>query len=404
MEKSLLRVALALLIIGSATPSFAQKTETGEAQALAALKMLPDDFMWRNSEYRADSYIRAAVALQKLGKEGAIKVLKAFLKKNPASTGAMPLCRMLFMAKPGKEFRGAYIGGVSLVGKRRQGAPPLGEIVEIVDGVPFLVIRGLLLAGRPEFGAEYLDYCIASCDWNTVRFQPVSREQKRKALAKFIGSAAWERPLEDEGKAFLESQIKDSEEDAQNTERKNLFNTLPQFKAGRDYYDYNVEPYLQMAISLQKMDEKRRREFLLQLAEDRLYNQTPVILCRMLFTAKPGQAFRLPNIGAARLIGCKQNGEGALAERRVKAWKSAPIEIVDGVPLLIANAWSDVKEPETAYNYLVYCLSSCDWSTTRYQPVSAEAKRRAVEKLMRSPKWERPLSDKETQFLLRQIK
>ncbi|MCX6379673.1 MAG: hypothetical protein NT023_09395 [Armatimonadetes bacterium] len=393
-------VVFLCLLSANGSLASAQKTSLLESEAVKVLEALPYDFTWRSDEYRTEAYIRTAIALQKLGKERAVKALKTFITKNPEATSQVLLYRMLFVAKPGQEFRHPSLSGPTTWAKSTK-----HSLIAIVDGVPFLVANGGsgVMAGHGDSVETYLDYCILSCDWNPLRFQPVSHEQMQKALDKLINTTEWERPLRDYDKAFLTNQIKGSAEDAQMVKLENLLAALPEPNGGRDGYEYKVEPYIQAAITLQKLGEKRACEVLLRFVRERYVEESNIVLCRMLFAAKPGQEFRLPNFGVPRLIGYSESEETATIEKRIRAWSLAPIEIVDGVPLLIANGWKRAKVPESAYNYIVYCRSSYDWGRVRYQPVSREAKRKAVNKLIRSSKWGRPLLYEEVQFLMFQI-
>src|SRR5262249_46829341 len=94
------------------------------------------------------------------------------------------LCRMLFTARPGSEFRRPRLG-VSSFG--RFGFPGqtedwLLEPIALVDGVPFLIVNGYQVAGLQEPGPAYLHYCFAECDWSDYRFRPKSQADKAQAL------------------------------------------------------------------------------------------------------------------------------------------------------------------------------------------------------------------------------
>jgi hypothetical protein len=64
-----------------------------------------------------------------------------------------------------------------------------------VDGIPFFLTRGDLVAGLPERPCRYVDYCSEQCDWSPVRFGPKSPEEKQTALAKLLASPKWGRQL-----------------------------------------------------------------------------------------------------------------------------------------------------------------------------------------------------------------
>src|SRR5882672_7824012 len=89
------------------------------------LKELPN-FYLEPSDYKVDPYTRAAASLQSLGKDKACAKLLALAKTRSEKRDEDPkwyedlkvviLCRMLFSAKAGGEFRGPMIGGPSFLG------------------------------------------------------------------------------------------------------------------------------------------------------------------------------------------------------------------------------------------------------------------------------------------------
>jgi len=136
-----------------------------------SLKDLPDFF----AGYRVDPYIEAAAMLQASGKDKG-------------------------------EFRSPGLGCPAFFGGTDDPDWPL-EPIELVDGVPFLILRGYYLTGVPESADSYLKYCIGNCAWNTAAFQPKSRQQKRKALEKLMASPKWKGHLGDSDQAFLSAQL-----------------------------------------------------------------------------------------------------------------------------------------------------------------------------------------------------
>lgn len=165
--------------------------------------------------YKVGPYLAAAAQLQAVGKEKAVALLAALADKEewPEQRRTILLCRMLFVAKPGGQFRRPAIGAPVFIGEiDRKSAPEIDndwprEPIELVDGVPFLVIHGYTLGGYPEPPGEYLDYCVRNCDWNTEVFTPKTAEEKQKALAKLLASPRWKQPLSEEAKKALSSQI-----------------------------------------------------------------------------------------------------------------------------------------------------------------------------------------------------
>ena len=196
--KAVLFVSIAMLSAGWLLLSGDSITAGQKTQP--SLKELPG-FYSGGDRYKVDPYIAAAAKFQAIGKE---KTFEA-LKKDGGFDSTIVLARMLFTAKPKKEFRRPMIGEASFLGGSSYEDWPL-EPIEIVDGIPFLVVVGYSLSGRPE--VSYLDYCIKECDWGAAEFKPRSMGEKKKALAKLLASPKWKKQLTADEKAFLSAQIK----------------------------------------------------------------------------------------------------------------------------------------------------------------------------------------------------
>ncbi len=128
---------------------------------------------WWNGGYKIDPFLRAAEVLQKMGKNEACRRLLALTEEKEGDgvpVGA--LCRLLFKAKKGSDFRHQLVGAVGFLGGTSYDDWPLAPIT-VVDGVPFLVPMNFhFLAGAPESDKDYLKYCMKECDWNDVKFAP----------------------------------------------------------------------------------------------------------------------------------------------------------------------------------------------------------------------------------------
>ncbi len=53
----------------------------------------------------------------------------------------------------------------------------------------------------------YLDYCLEHCEWSSARFDKVTDKTIEKALQKLLTSKKWKRPLTDDERKWLSSQI-----------------------------------------------------------------------------------------------------------------------------------------------------------------------------------------------------
>ena len=156
------------------------------------------------SDFRASHFLGEAARLQKLGapaREAALRELAR--KSNKRASDIFPLCRMLFEAREGKEFRRPLIGGADFVGNSDYADWPL-EPIALCQGVPILIVTGYILAGVPELPSMYLEYCFETCKWREERFSPVDQESRRRILSEFIKSksldareAAWLRAQAD---------------------------------------------------------------------------------------------------------------------------------------------------------------------------------------------------------------
>ncbi|WP_020473095.1 hypothetical protein [Zavarzinella formosa] len=160
-------------------------------------------------KYHADAYIDTAGKLRAAGKDRAVEILRSIAgaKSRERDEEVIILCRMLFTARPEKWFHRPALGAPVFMGGTNAGDWPL-EPVEIVDGVPFIIVRGYELGGRQQLAAHYLDYCLKECDWGAAEFKPKTGEEKKRALDKLLASPKWKTPLDWYEREFLSLQIK----------------------------------------------------------------------------------------------------------------------------------------------------------------------------------------------------
>ncbi len=202
------------------------------AEPIISIEDIPE---WGNS-YKSEPFIAAAIKFQALGADKAKKLLleladlekaaarhearlsatglkgddlefavtRELLKEERQQRGLFILCRMLFTAKPKGEFRRPMLGAPGFVGRTSGSDWPL-EPIEIVDGVPFLVVNSWVLGGIPESAWSYVEYCVKNCAWNTEKFTPKTAEEQQKALEKLL--AAPKLKMIGSGKEFLAAQI-----------------------------------------------------------------------------------------------------------------------------------------------------------------------------------------------------
>ena len=174
-----------------------------------------------------------------------------------------------------------------------------------------------------------------------------------------------------------------------------------------DWRNYKVEPFIRAAAKFQVLGKEKACALLKDLAnwektlgqlraqsralglegkalESKTYDtfskdvfryEGLFILCRMLFTAKPGKTFAGPPIGAANCIAATSD----------KDWPLDPIEIVDGVPFLVAGGYNLGGVRGTPTQYVEYCLNNCEWNPYQFKPKTPEEQRKALEKLLATP-------------------
>jgi hypothetical protein len=165
--------------------------------------------------------------------------------------------------------------------------------------------------------------------------------------------------------------------------------SLPNLVSG----DYKVAPYLDTAARLQEMGRESACEALTRASQSQLDDFQVIVLCRMLFTPRDGAEFRRPSIGNPSLLGKSSSN----------AWPLEPIALIDGVPFLITQGYLLNGFPEPSSKYLRYCMSSCEWNPHSFHVPPAATLREALDKLLASPAWKRPLTKQERSFFEAQI-
>ena len=157
-------------------------------------------------------FIPAAMSLQAMGRQaGSQALLRAASTVSETNSTddyekVVVLCRMLFKFKDGVTYRYPSLGHRDFFGDTTIDDWPI-EPIEVIDGYPFWIVRGLSMGGYRGPVAIYVNYCITNCDWNTFKYRPLSTQEKRAALAKLLDSKKWKRPLSEKERWVLSSQI-----------------------------------------------------------------------------------------------------------------------------------------------------------------------------------------------------
>ena len=178
----------------------------GDVRATYGQDLQPPQPDFYSGSFQSETYISLAAELQALGREAAELRLHEIARDEHSPGKAIILCRMLLKKRRTELFRRPLVGGAAFMGGTGYSDWPL-EPIELVDGVPFLITRGYVLAGRPEADDQYLSYCETHTDWNDLQYAVRTKQQRQAALAKLVTSPKWKTPLSDEEHQFLARQI-----------------------------------------------------------------------------------------------------------------------------------------------------------------------------------------------------
>ena len=168
---------------------------------------------------------------------------------------------------------------------------------------------------------------------------------------------------------------------------------LPAFQPEFSPERFKSETYIRLAIELQALGREKAELRLHEIARNGYSLGRAIILSRMLFKQRPGEQFTRPDIGAALFMGGTDYSD----------WPLEPIELVDGVPFVISRGYFIAGRPENDDEYIQYCETHADWSDAQYAVPTKQQEQAALAKLVTSPKWKKPLTDKERELLSRQI-
>jgi hypothetical protein len=154
---------------------------------------LSDDDLFNPGHYRVDPYLRAAVELQALDRASAMDRLHDMAGDAHITPNVIILCRMLFTGRRGSAdaFRPAGIGAPDFL-TGTQSDWPLWPI-EVVDGVPFMIVWFIEIDGFPQAPESHLHYCEENCDWTDFKYTLKTPQQKQDALAQLLSSEKWRK-------------------------------------------------------------------------------------------------------------------------------------------------------------------------------------------------------------------
>ncbi|MDX2080589.1 MAG: hypothetical protein SFU53_07380 [Terrimicrobiaceae bacterium] len=165
--------------------------------------------------------------------------------------------------------------------------------------------------------------------------------------------------------------------------------------------NYKVVPYVKMASYLQSLGRDHALSMLKKWAQSGEHEEQVIVLCRMLFEARRGHAFRRPALGAPIFYGAN-SPTSSNSPNDFSKWPLEPIAFVDEVPFLVVKSYEVGGLPqEKASAYLSYCIRQTNWSGRQFSNIDLQRMKAALEKLflLFSP----PLSNPDRDDLRRQI-
>jgi len=184
--------ARSYLEVAAALQALPEAPRVAQLRAWAAIPKAGHDAFGDKATADYIAKALAAMAPEKRS-EGLRELEKKYRPEGELDEQVIILCRMLFEAAPGHEFRGPthartpgkawyYLAGYH---------SPLDPIA-LSNGIPFQVARFdlasdmgmyMLPLESPERGVDYLEYCLTEARWSSVRYDPtVDKATMQKAL------------------------------------------------------------------------------------------------------------------------------------------------------------------------------------------------------------------------------
>lgn len=158
------------------------------------------------SKYKVSTLLNSIISIQAMEPDLAKAYLKSMALKSTTEVHFYCLCRLLFTKSGSSWLRAPLLGNPDYLNGTDEVDWPLTP-VELIEGIPFLVVKGYALKGTPESPAAYLDYCIEHGKWNRFRFKQPTGEEKQLALIKLISSKKLTGKLSKEEQQFLQNQL-----------------------------------------------------------------------------------------------------------------------------------------------------------------------------------------------------
>ncbi|MDX9721615.1 MAG: hypothetical protein RBU37_12770 [Myxococcota bacterium] len=124
----------------------------------------------------------------------------------------------------------------------------------------------------------------------------------------------------------------------------------------QDFDSYRLERNLEAAQALQDLGEAQAVAWLQSWAEQHPDDLSTFVMCRMLFQGKDDAPLRRPALGGPVFVGA-----GSLDD-----WPLEPITLFEGIPILVVRGYMLGGHPESAQDYLAYCIQNGSWVSGKY--------------------------------------
>jgi hypothetical protein len=150
MRRSLIALSTCVVAVAVAITASAQRQ--GETETASVLKDIP---LVIGDWYQCAAMAKGVNKLRSLGKAKALAILRDTQQEGWDNDKVIIVCRMLFVNPEG--WPQPVLGGSvpAIRGARQFPLFPIG----LSNRVPFLLLRGYILAGKGESAPTYLDFC-----------------------------------------------------------------------------------------------------------------------------------------------------------------------------------------------------------------------------------------------------
>ena len=262
-----------------------QQVEKSDTQAEEIIEKLSDSIKalptWQSkAAFRSAPYMKVAHLLQQLPIAKRKKVLNSWAKEYEEQL--FILCRMLFEKKD--DFRRPGLGGPMFVDGGKIADWPL-EPITLVDRVPFVIVRGYVLGGRPESIKSYLQYCYDKCQWSERDYSQSDQDTLNAALGKLLADK--KDQLGEYSTEFLSMQVAPQHLDWQ------LYGKVTDDE-GNPLADVELRMATGMATLLGGGSAKTDKDgnYRLNFGEGIWSNEGPNMQVAWLFVSKPGYVYK----------------------------------------------------------------------------------------------------------------